>query len=142
MPELLNNINERAEGFKGKRLTRLLAIIFVLFLVFGLSVGAIVGKFADKEVALDVEESSEDKSEASFEGVVTYLEPFLYESEGITYELTDSSGDPIILLKAKDQKLAVSEGHFVTVYGKIRKTAETKENFLLVDRIVIRNAPN
>ena len=82
------------------------------------------------------------EEEGSFEGVVTYIEPFFYKDDDITYVLADNKGDYIILLKSDDQKLAVSEGHFVTAYGQVKKTSEKKEDYLMVDRIVIRNVSN
>lgn len=141
MPELLTNINEKAEEYKGKRLKKLLLIIFVVFLVLGLSIGYVVGRISPDDTSQPDEVEQVVKTPEFYEGTITFIEPFLHPEDEISYVLTDKSGNDVILLKAKDQKLEVSEGHFATVYGKKKRTVE-KEDYLLVEKIVIKNAPN
>jgi len=141
MPELLEKVNTRAEEYKGKRLTKLLLIIFAVFLVVGLGSGLLIGRFIDKEVPLDTDENNIEEVQEYYEGTITYIEPLLHAADEISYILVDRAGDDVILLRAEDQKLEVSEGHWATVYGKVRETS-TKEDFLLVEKVVIRNAPN
>lgn len=76
-----------------------------------------------------------------YKGRITYIDPKFYPQEGISYVLTDSSGKEIVLLTAADQKLVVSEGLNVSVYGVLSKT-KTGENVLVVDKVVIENASN
>jgi hypothetical protein len=140
MFELLKNISNRAEEYKGRLLVKLLTIIFVVFLVLGLSVGFVVDRLSPDEVPLEVVEDA-GKNQGVYEGTITFIEPMLHMEDGISFILTDKADNDIILLKAKDQKLEVSEGHFATVYGEMRKTV-TLEDYLLVEKIVIRNAPD
>lgn len=140
MSELLKNISNRAEEYKGRRLVKLLAIIFVVFLVLGLSAGFVVDMLSPDEVPLEVTDDA-DKNQGVYEGTITFIEPMLHVEDGISFILTDKADNDIILLKAKDQKLEVSEGHFATVYGEMRKTV-TLEDYLLVEKIVIRNVPD
>jgi len=141
MPELLQNVNKRAEEYKGKRLAKLLLVIFAVFLAAGLGSGFLIDRFIDKDIPLDTTENGSTEEQEFYEGTVTYIEPMLHAQDGISYILVDKQDNDVILIKAKDQKLEVSEGHWVTVYGKVRKTA-TQEDYLLVEKVVIRNAPN
>lgn len=141
MPELLQNINTRAEEYKGKRLTKLLLIIFAVFLVVGLGSGFLINRFINKELPMETTESTSEEEQEFYEGTVTYIEPLLHVEDEISYILVDRSGNDVILLKAKDQKLEVSEGHWATVYGKVKKTI-AQEDYLLVEKVVIRNASN
>jgi len=139
MRELLTNAYDKAEEYKGRRLIKLLVIIFVVFIAIGLAVGYVVGTLSP-EPEVEVETTGEIPQD-SFEGTVTFIEPFFNPEDDITFVLTDKKGNEIILLKAEDQKLDVSEGHEATVYGKVKKTT-TGKDYLLVDKVVIRNVAN
>jgi hypothetical protein len=141
MSELLENVNNRAGEYKGKRLGKLLIVIFAAFLLIGVGSGFLIDRLIDRDIPLDTTENSSADEQDFYEGTVTYIEPLLYAADDISYILVDKQGDDLILLKSKDQKLEVSEGHWVTVYGKVRKTV-AQEDFLLVEKVVIRNVPN
>jgi len=81
-------------------------------------------------------------TETSYEGSITFVGTDFYPEEGISYALTDSAGNEIILLKADDQKLVVSEGLTAQVFGVLSKTADGEMDILSVDRIVVKNATN
>lgn len=139
MRELLTNVHDKAEEYKGKRLIKLLAIIFVVFIAIGLAVGYVVGKLApEQEIITKI---AEEEPLDSYEGTITFIEPLFHPEDEISYALTDKKGNEIILLKAEDQKLEVSEGHIATVYGKLKKTT-AGEDYLLVDKVAIRNVAN
>jgi len=121
--------------YSGKHLTRLLLAIFAVFLIVGLSVGYLVNQIGDEN---DGEQSTQKDTQENYEGIVSHTNPAFYPQDNISFVLTSSSGKEIILLKATDQKLEVAEGHFVTVYGKKRKTTDDKL-YLLVEKIVIKN---
>ncbi len=119
---------------------RYLALLFVVFVLIGLVVGALTNKALNPEEddGSQIVEVAEEGD--SYEGTVTYIESFLYPNDNIHFMLVDARGNDIILLKAKDQKLEVAEGHFVTVYGTVRSTSNTKEKYLLVEKVIIDNA--
>lgn len=121
-------------------LLRSLSIIFVTFVFIGFGLGYLINKYiyVEKEVP-KVEVAIEE--EKPFEGTITYIDPNLHPQDAISYVLVDKSGKDVILLKAKDQKLEVAEGHFATLYGSVKKSS-TKEEYLMVDRIVIKNVAN
>lgn len=139
MRELLTNAYNKAEEYKGRRLLKLLLIIFAIFIAIGLAVGYVVGTLSP-EPKVEVETVGEGPQD-SFEGTITFIEPFFNPDDDITFVLTDKKDNEIILLKAEDQKLEVSEGHEATVFGKVKKTV-TGKDYLLVDKVVIRNVTN
>lgn len=141
MPNLLSNINNSSTEVSKNKMYRFLTILFVVFLIVGLLVGVFINRFMSPVTDEEVSEQVEEKQEF-YEGTVTYLEPFLYPQDSITYILVDARGNDVILLKAKDQKLEVAEGHYVTVYGTEHKTADGKDVYLLVERVVINNVAN
>ena len=53
--------------------------------------------------------------------------------------LADENGNEIILLKSKDQKLVVTEGHTVKALGKVLKTKIGDKEYLMVEEIIIQN---
>ncbi len=141
MVQLLNQLNSQAEGYKGRNLVKLLIYIFLGFLIVGLLVGYLAGFFINEKVSDSVSEVPQIIGEQMYEGTITFLEPSLYPEDRITHVLVDSSGKDIILLRANDQILEVSEGHFAKVYG-IERTTSRNEKVLLVDRVSIRNGTN
>ncbi len=75
----------------------------------------------------------------AYEGRITYINPNFYPEDEITYALTSSRGDRVILLKADDDKLTVVEGLNVKVYGTLSRTLDNKEDVLIVSEVVINN---
>ncbi|OGC47452.1 hypothetical protein A2886_03445 [candidate division WWE3 bacterium RIFCSPHIGHO2_01_FULL_42_13] len=134
MPELLAN-------YKGKSLTRLLIYIFITFLILGLSVGYVVGKIGERKAAQEALSQKTPTEQAFYEGTITFIEPRLHLEDEISYVLVDKNGNDIILLKAEDQKLEIAEGHYGTVYGEEDKTVKN-EDYLMVDKVVIKNGSN
>lgn len=139
MPNLFTQAYDKAEEYQGKRLIRLLIVLFFGFLVVGIGVGLLFDFSTgdNSQEAIPIEKT--EPGEVSFSGTITYLDPHFYPEDKINFYLSDSKGDQIVLLKSSDQKLEVSEGHFVTVYGYMAKTMKNSEDVLLVDRIVIKN---
>lgn len=134
MPELLSTSSNR-------RLARLLFYIFVSFVALGLTIGYVVGKIGERNAAQQTPPQEVVEEQISYEGTITYIEPFLHSEDKISYVLVDKSGKDVILLKATDQKLEIAEGHYATFYGK-KKVTSKGEDYLLVDKIVIKNAAN
>lgn len=126
--------------YKGSRLIRLLIAIFFVFLLIGLSIGYFISQTKEPLI----EKRTETRVVATTieeEGVITYIEPLLHQEDDIKFSLVGKNGDEIILLKAKDQKLEVSEGHFATVIGQPKKTTKG-EDYILVEKVIIKNATN
>ena len=150
MKNLLKEKYDTVEGLRGARLYKFLAGIFLFFLVFGLLAGYIFAELTGPSNDSSPDNGSEIVPvdvESSFEGTVTYIDPQFhsykdYLHEDISYELTDSKGNTIILLSAGDEKLVVSEGHYVKVFGDMSKTEDGEKDVLLVDRVVIKNVSN
>jgi hypothetical protein len=143
MPNLLSTFNNKADEYHGIRFAKMLVILFVIFLVLGLSIGLVVGRFSpSSQEGEETNPKQAELNQSSFEGVVTFVEPLLYPGENISFALINTRGKEVILLKAKDKKLEVSEGHYVTAYGEKYKTKDGKDEYLLVDTIVIKNAAN
>lgn len=140
---MLGNLNNKTDEYHGFKLAKMLSILFVIFLILGLGIGLVVGRFTTTPI-LDEEQTTEENnnSSLSYEGIVTYVEPMLYPGENISFALSNERGKEIILLKAKDRKLEVAEGHFVTANGEKYKTKDGKNEYLLVDTIDIKNATN
>lgn len=81
-------------------------------------------------------------AERFYEGKITYVDPRMYPQDNISYILADASGNEVILLKASDEKLQVSEGHYAKVYGNLSKTKDRKKDILLVNSVRIQNGSN
>ena len=115
----------------------------ILFIAFFIVLGAVLllqGKLNPNDNGSSEVPSVEiSVTKKSYTGRITYLSPQLYPEDEISYVLTDSSGKEVILLKAEDQKLMVSEGLFATVSGRMKKTADKKEDVLLVDEVIVKN---
>jgi len=140
MKELLKNTYQNIEALKGKRLIYTLITVFISFLGLGILVGYITNTTLNKNEISDKNSVTiKEKSNKEFSGKVTYVNPEHYPEDEISYVLVQSNGDEL-LLKSKDQKLAIAEGLYVKVSGKISKTKSTKEEVLLVEEVVINNA--
>ena len=124
-----------------QNLLKLLAVLFVVFVALGWAITSVFSKYNSSKTQIQKETVQNTPREESFEGTITFVDPHLNPGENISFSLNDSLGNEIILLKSQDQKLEVSEGHFVTVFGTKKKTAAGKD-FLLVERIVLKNGSN
>ena len=123
------------------QLLKLLAAIFIVFAALGWAISSVFSKYNSPKTQIRKETVSASPTEVSYEGVITYVDPQLNPGEGISFLLNNSTGEEMILLKSNDQKLEVSEGHFVKVFGTKKKTSTGKE-YLLVERIVLKNGSN
>jgi hypothetical protein len=139
---LLRRVSAKADEYKGRRLARLLAVIFFLFVVIGTVGGMIYNTASIPTLTNNTDGTVEQVEEKHYEGRITYVNPNFYPNDDVSYSLTDGSGETVVLLTAEDQKLVVSEGHYAKVYGSLKKTEDGKEDILVVDRLVIQNAPN
>lgn len=144
MLNLLTNLHNKAEELRGHRLIFFLLGTFLIFSLVGFVIGGIINRNSIKNsnydlsnLTLNIDNEIGTPEKVSFEGKITFVDPNLYPNDDISYTLVDSSGKEIVLLKAIDQKLVVSEGHFATVYGDISKTKDGKKDVLIVDKIVI-----
>jgi len=145
MPDLLGNLlTDKKDDTKNVTFFRSILGIFVVFLFLGLLAGYFISRSYYKPNNLNQADSKDlnNVSFSSYEGIVTYVDPQLYPEDKIKFALMDSSGNEIILLRAKDQKLEVSEGHLVQVSGKKQKLFSTKGEYLLVESLVVKNATN
>lgn len=75
----------------------------------------------------------------SYQGKVAFIDPSFYPEDKISFKLVDASGDKKILLKADDDKLVVVEGLDVELTGSITKTADRREDVLIVEEITVKN---
>ena len=73
-----------------------------------------------------------------FEGIVTYVDPRNFPDGDISYILSDSNGNEIILLASPDQKLSVVEGLSVRVVGTVRKALDARTDVLDVKEVIIK----
>jgi hypothetical protein len=142
MDELKQTYSE-ADNLSGKSLYRVIAIVIVIFLMLGILIGYINSIRLNKNETKS-NETGEVQSTApvTYKGTVTYLGEDMYFNDGITYSLTDSKGDDIILLKSSDQKLSIAQGLFVTVTGKKGKTLDGKYDVLQVTEVTLNNGSN
>lgn len=143
MLNLLKKTYDRAEEIKGPRLIKLFLLIFAIFIPVGIVFGYFINNMLNKSEipAVDVTRAQVDNGKF-YEGRITYIDPNFYPEDRISYELVDSGGKVVILLKATDQKLVVAEGHGAKVYGKLSKTLDGKKDVLLVDKVMINNGTN
>jgi hypothetical protein len=140
----LKDLYQKLEGLRGKSLLITLAASFGLFLVVGL----IVGYFINAGLTSD-ELSSMPMGGAvlvpplqkeSHKGKIEHIAPL---AEGIEYVLVDEKREDVLYLRADDDKLAISEGLFVTVVGtRQAKTNGQKLDTLVVGEVIISNETN
>lgn len=140
MFSLLKNFYSQVEQTKGSKLLYLLLAIFILFLVTGVGLGYITNSILNKSEATEVVNTADTTAAPVYmEGTVSYVNSGLYPEDNISFSLVDGSGKEIILLKSKDQKLVVTEGHKVKVKGKVLKTKNGQSDYLLVEEVIIQN---
>ena len=143
MRDLLKKVYDRAEEYQGRRLAKLLVLIFFGFTLVGIGVGLLIVVPLSNRNNSNGDSSPIDTPETVFyEGQIVYVDPNFYPDEGISYSLVNSKGKDIILLKAHDQKLVVAEGHYAKVFGNLAKTKDGKKDVLIVDKVVITNVPD
>ncbi|MFA6981638.1 MAG: hypothetical protein WC243_01270 [Patescibacteria group bacterium] len=121
---------------------RILVAFSSLLLVLGLVLFVSDRFFTDYSTNDNPPIANDVVPEVYYEGVITYISSSLYPDDKIGYSLTDASGKQIILLKARDEMLVVSEGLTARVYGKVSNTKDGKSKVLLVERVVINNGSN
>jgi len=143
MLDLLKNIYNRIENIKGRKLVFTVIAIFVTFMLIGI----LIGYFNDSSLKgdeLNPTESgnTEEVKEVSYEGTITFLGEGFYPEDKISYVLTDTKGEEIILLRATDDKLAIVENLNVQVIGKVSKTKDGRSEVLVVREVVLKNATN
>ena len=140
MFDLLKNLYIKIESIRGKKLVITLVVIFVVFSLIGLVFGYFIQiSLNENELdnAIPVRATPTPPEKISFKGKVEYVNPDVY---GVSYVLVDEEGNDVLLLKSDDEKLALSEGLFVTVTGiKVPKAENQKLDLLLVEEIAISN---
>lgn len=141
MFKLLKKAHDNAEELKGRRLYRFLVATFVIFLVTGLALGYFISAVLNKN-EISPAKNQKISPESPYEGRVMFIDPKLYPDDQINYALVDDNGKEIILLKSKDQKLTIAEGHHVLVEGSLEKLKNGEKNFLLVERVILKNGSN
>lgn len=137
MKELLTNIDESIKqkpNFKGYMVK-----VFLYALLAGVIIGSIIailpfeGFIAKNEKEVTPTTQSQEES---YKGKIRYIDSNFYPNDKINFELISESGEVIILLKAKDQILEVSEGQYVEVFGQKMKTQDGSKDILMVSKVV------
>ena len=123
MFNLLKDFYIRAEALKGKRLFYTISIIFLVFILTGVLIGYFMTPKLSRDEMLNLTEETTSPSDPKkyYEGRISYVNPQLYPLDDISYALLDSSGKEIFLIKSIDEKLAIAEGLFVKVSGRMGK---------------------
>lgn len=144
MRNLLKNLHDRAETLEGKRLAMFLAGTFVVFLLIGAISNYTIKKLLKSNEIPEVVEGPTLVEEEldTYEGIITYIDPRTYPNDDISFYLADIEGREIILLKAKDQKLTVSEGFKVIAQGKLAKTKDGARDILVVEKVIFNQSQN
>ena len=141
MLALLKNLYQKIESLRGPKLYATLAVIFICFIFAGLLIGYfITPKLNEDEKSITPPVVTQPLKE--FQGRVRYTNPAFYPDDKVSYELVDSSGQVIVLLRSDDQKLAIAEGLVVKASGTIVKSKDGKLQILIVKELVIKNAAN
>ncbi len=143
MFKLLKKAHDNAEELKGRRLYLFLTATFVIFLAAGLSLGYFVNVILNKyEINPAKAKDQEISIKSPYEGKVMFVDPKLYPDDQINYVLVDDNGKEIILLKSKDQKLTIAEGHHVLLEGALEKLRNGESSYLLVEKVILKNGSN
>jgi hypothetical protein len=140
MLNLLKNLHDRAEEIRGPKLFALLGALFFVFLAIGISSNYFIDKFLKSNELSNINNTNDENGEenlVAYEGIITFVDPRANPMDDISYFLATPQGQQVILLKASDQKLEVSEGLFATVYGNLQKTADGKSDILFVEKVAI-----
>ena len=146
MLDLLKTLIDKVESLKGRKLVYVLLIVFVSFIIIGISVGYFINRGLNenenKNSANNTAVVTPKVEKTYYEGRVMHVNPLMYPGENISYSLDDSSGKTLFLLKSNDQKLTLAENLFVKVAGKVGKLSDGKTDILTVTEVVIKNASN
>ena len=144
MFDLLKNFYNKVEDIKGKRLLYTLVGFFIFFLFIGASVGYLISpRLSNNENGSEEYIATpEEPQKIEMEGKIVYENPDKYPMDDVSFVLVDSSGEDIILLSAKDQKLSIAENLTVKVVGKMSKLSDKKTDVLIVDEVKIKSATN
>lgn len=142
MLNLLKDMYIRAEDYKGTRLVTLLIIIFVVFLSIGFTINYSIDQFlkSNETEETSLNPANNTKEQTKYSGIVSFVDMRKYPEDRISYLLKDKKGKQIVLLKAKDQKLEVVEGLYVTVTGSLTKTKDQKQKVLIVDEVSVKTS--
>lgn len=143
MPDILSNLNSISSSDTAKPPWKRYIPYFIALILVGVSVGYM---FSGSDIKVPGEDNDNGKVVApetvTYDGVITYIDPRTFPGEEISFYLADAKGKTIILLKSDDKKLEVSQGLYATITGTVGKISSGKEDFLQVERIVIKNASN
>lgn len=87
---------------------------------------------------------TEELDKVSYTGYVTVIDPRLYPRDDIEYALTTFQKEEVVLLKGEDDSFRVTEGMYVTVAGRLAKTADGSKDVLIVKAgdISVKNDSN
>ncbi|RJR26959.1 hypothetical protein C4561_04250 [candidate division WWE3 bacterium] len=141
MFDLLKKTYNNIENIRGKKLVYTLFGVFVSFVFIGILIGYYRETRLNGNEAVPTEIISENVNEdVSYEGIVRYIGDGFYTDDGISYVLTDISGNEIILLKATDDKLTIVEGLSVEAVGRLGKTQDGQNEVLFVKELLFKNA--
>jgi hypothetical protein len=142
MFDLLKTFYYKVENLKGRKLYASFAIVFLVFIAIGLT----VGYFTSPELTEDetpnnpITKNRLDYDQKELSGKVQYIDPSFYPEDEISYRLLDKEGKQMVLLKATDEKLSIVEGLTVTVRGTRATTKDNKEEVLIVREVIFKNA--
>lgn len=142
MFKLLKKAHDNAEELKGRRLYVFLVNTFVIFLATGIFLGYFVSVLLNKYEINRPTNAQNEPTKTPYEGKVMFIDQKLYPDDQINYALVDDNGKEIILLKSKDQKLTIAEGHHVLLEGTLEKLRSGESSFLLVEKVILKNGSN
>ena len=144
MTDLLKNTYNDFESLRGRRLATILLVIFLVFIPVGILIGIFTdsGLNGDEPIDTPVNGNVGKNLVQEYKGKITYLDPAFYPVDGISYVLVDRDGEEIILLKSTEEILTVAEGLTATVSGRVKKTKDGSEEYLLVSEVTISNVSN
>lgn len=145
MINLLKNLYDKIESLRGRSLVAFGLVIIVLFVCIGIAIGYLTNDELKQDENPNMQnqaKSLDPNALQEYEGKIQYIDPSFYPADKISYKLVDTQGKEIILLKAKDDKLKLAEGLTVKVRGTKSKTADTKNDVLLVKEIQINTSTN
>jgi flagellar basal body-associated protein FliL len=141
MIDLPNEITSSSVNPDRQRMYRVMSILLVTLLVVGGLIAYVNSiKLNKNESSSSDDSKTQSTAPVTYKGIVTYLGEDMYANDGITYSLTNSNGDDIILLKSSDQKLSIAQGLYVTVTGKKGKTLNGESDVLQVTEVTLNGS--
>lgn len=139
MLNLLRNAYDRAEQLKGRQLLLVIITVFLAFLIIGIAINYFTYRFLNSSEETKIARKNTASSNVKeYTGIITYVNPQNFPQQDISYYLAETTGKEIVLLQASDRKLEVSEGLYVTVYGREHENQTIKKTVLNVEKIVIK----